>query len=95
MTLVQASGEPSNPWDTDVSTDTETQINALVQNYPRGLIDGTLIQQNDRKVLLSATGSRPTTADTLEVEGVSHAIVSVREIAPSGVALYYEVQARR
>lgn len=94
VTLIQDSGEPSTPWQTDTSSETQTNINAVVQMYPRRLIDGTLIRESDRRVMMSATGPRPTTADRLVVEGRSHAIVSVRETAPSGVPLYYEVQAR-
>lgn len=95
VTLTQSSGEPANPWDTDTSTDAATAINAVVQEYPQSMIDGTLIRQSDRRVMMAATGPKPTTADTLTIDSVVYEIVSVRETSPSGVALYYEVQARK
>jgi hypothetical protein len=94
VTLTQDSGEPANPWDTDTSTETVTNMAALIQNYPLGMIDGTLIRAEDRKVMLPATGPRPTTADKLTIAGKVYAIVSIMETSPSGVPLFYEVQAR-
>lgn len=94
VTLTQTASAPANPWDTDVSTDTATQIPAMVSDYPQSMIDGTLIQQDDRRVMLAATGPQPSTADTLTIGGKVHRIISVRSTTPSGVPLYYECQAR-
>lgn len=94
VTLTQTASAPVNPWDADASTDTATQIPALVRDYPQSMIDGTLIQQNDRRVMIAATGPTPSTADTLTIGGVVHRIINVRSTTPSGVPLYYEVQAR-
>lgn len=93
VTLKQTSGAPANPWETG-GTVTETEIAAVVQMYARGQIDGTIIKQGDRRIMLAATGPRPSTADTLEVAGTDYRILNVDEVAPSGVAIYYELQAR-
>lgn len=82
-----------NPWDAD-GPDTITWLAGNVQMYAKSEIDGALIQQGDRKVMLSATGERPTTADKLRIGGDDFAVVAVNEVAPQGVALFYEVQAR-
>lgn len=94
VTLTQKASAPVNPWDADSSTDTETELPALVQMFPMSMIDGTLIQMNDRKVMVAATGPVPKTADTLTIAGVVHRIINVRSTTPSGVPLYYEIQAR-
>lgn len=94
-TLTRTNSAPVNPWDTDSSTTETFDIPALVQMYPRDMIDGTLIRAEDRKVMLAANGEKPTTADTLTISGADYEIMKVDETAPSGVPLYYEVQARK
>lgn len=94
VTLIQKAGAPVNPWDANTGTTVTTELPALVQDYPQSMIDGTLIQQNDKRIMLSATGPKPTTADTLTIGNVVHRIISVRSTAPSGVAMFYQVQAR-
>ena len=84
----------ANPWDA-AGADTTFQLSGFVQDYPRSQIDGTLIRQEDRKVFIAAeNGTKPLVSDRLTISGVSYAVVSVREIAPAGVPLYYEAQAR-
>jgi len=92
--LLQTTGEPENPWEADTSAITATVVAGNVQMYPRAIIDGTLIQTDDRKVMLAATGPRPTTADRLRIGGVEHKIINVDELAPQRVPIYYIVQVR-
>jgi len=94
VTLQVQSGVPVNPWDAPSGTLTESELPAMVSDFPATMIDGTLIQQGDRRVMVSARGPKPTTADNLVIADVVHRIVSVRETGPSGVPLYYIVQAR-
>lgn len=94
VTLTQTASAPANPWDADASTDTATQLPAMISDFPQSMIDGTLIQQGDRRVMIAATGPTPTTADTLTIGGKVHRIINVRSTTPSGVPLYYEIQAR-
>jgi hypothetical protein len=93
VTLKQATNAPANPWGTG-GTVTETELPAIIQDYPRSMIDGTVIQMGDRRVMMSALGPRPSTGDTLEVQGQDFRVLMVKDLAPSGVALYYELQAR-
>jgi hypothetical protein len=99
--LLRPSILPENPWDFGAGEDSsgaypfdEFDLPALVSYFPQSMIDGTLIQVDDRRVMVSARGPKPTTADKLVIAGVTHRIISVRETGPSGVALYYFVQAR-
>jgi hypothetical protein len=94
VTLQTPTGTPANPWDAPTGAPVSTELPALVQVYPQSMIDGKLIQQGDRRVMVSALGPKPTTADRLVIQSVTHRIISVEETGPSGVALFYEVQAR-
>lgn len=87
------SGEQVNPWSA-AGTETTFDLTGNVQSYPRSMIDGTLIQTDDRRVMVSATGEVPTTADKLRIGSTDYQIISVNEKAPQGVPLYFEVQVR-
>jgi hypothetical protein len=93
-TLIVPSEQPTNPWSPEADEPTESQLPAMVQSYPQSMIDGTLIQQNDRRVMLAANGLKPSTSHKLQIGSVVYRILSVKEVSPSGVALYYELQAR-
>lgn len=96
VTLRVVTGEPVNPWDTDTSASQNFEVPAMVSDYPRDMIDGTLIRATDKRVLIAAeNGTVPTTSMIAVISGVEHTIVSVDELAPSGVALYYECQCRK
>lgn len=92
--LVRTTGG-STPWDGTSPSETTYDLAGMVSDYPRSLVDGTLIKAEDRRVMLAATGERPLTTDKLRIASVDYEIVRVRDMSPSGVPLYYEVQARR
>lgn len=94
VTLLEPAAQPENPWDTPAGSPTEHEVNAIVQDYPASMIDGTLIQQGDKRIMISATVIRPEVNWRVIDRGVSYAIMMVREIGPSGIALYYELQGR-
>jgi hypothetical protein len=95
VTLVQGQADPATPWDTGYYGEPEEyELPAIVSDFPQTMIDGTLIQQGDRRVMLAATGPKPTTADRLNILGTVYRIISVREAGPSGVPLYYFAQCR-
>lgn len=77
-------------------TDTDYACEVVVTNYAQSAIDGTLIHQNDRKVLLSTKGLTitPTDGDKITVAGLTFEIVSLKPLAPGGVNVLWEVQAR-
>lgn len=92
VTLIEPN-PAATPWTTG-GTETETELPAIIQDYPRSMIDGTVIQMGDRRVMMSALGPRPSTGDRLRVAGQEFRVLMVKDLAPSGVALYYELQAR-
>lgn len=94
VTLLEPAAQPTNPWDTPAGAPTQHEVNAVISDYPLSMIDGTLIRQGDKRIMLSATVVAPEVNWRVISSGVNYAILSVREIGPGGVALYYEVQAR-
>ena len=95
VTLVRPN-QNATPWSTTTPTATiETELPAMVQSYPQSMIDGTLIRAEDRRVMIAAGTIAPLVSDRLRIGTITYQIVSVMETAPSGVALYYEVQARK
>ena len=94
VTLQVPSSAPANPWDAPAGAPDETELPALVSDFPQSMIDGTLIQQGDRRVMVSARGHKPTTADKLVIGTETYRIISVRDTGQSRVHLYYMLQAR-
>jgi hypothetical protein len=85
----------TNPWEgSGFIPGASTNVPAMVSRFARNLIDGTLIRATDKRVMIAGTAPRPDTNWTVTIGGVSHAIVNVIDLAPSGVVLYYELQAR-
>ena len=94
VTLLEPATQPANPWDSPAGAPIEHEVNAVISDYPLSMIDDTLIRQGDKRMMLSATVVAPKVNWRVISGGVNYAILSVREIGPGGVALYYEVQAR-
>lgn len=92
--LLEPAAQPTDPWDTPAGAPTQHEVNAIISDYPLTMIDGTLIRQGDKRLMVSATGPAPKVNWRVTSSGVTYAILSVREIGPGGVALYYELQAR-
>ena len=94
VSIIRTTGAAANPWEAPTGTVT-LPVTAYVSRYSRALVDGTLIKDGDRRVMIAAdNGTVPTTTDRLRIAGVDHSIVSVEDYAPQGVSLYYIVQAR-
>lgn len=94
VTLLEPAAQPVNPWDSPAGDPTEHEVNAMVSDYPQGMIDGELIQRGDKRIMLSTTGPIPAINWRIIVGGVNYAIMMVREYQPSGVTLYAECQLR-
>lgn len=90
-----------NPGDPDIvvyadpATDTENAAYAVEDGYKADEIDGTMVQQDDRRYWVPASGlSEPRTIDRLTDGSDSLTIISCKRIAPGAVVLLYEVQCR-
>lgn len=78
----------------------DTEVNdaatGVLRSYQQKLIDGMVVQPNDRKLMLDATTvtSAPDTTDEVDIGGTRFQIVKVRTFAPAGVVIAYDCQVR-
>ncbi|MBK9073317.1 MAG: hypothetical protein IPL79_20305 [Myxococcales bacterium] len=99
-TIKRASGGPVTPWDTGAATAAYFEVTALADEQRLRDINGTLIGQTVRTLMVDATGTVPLKSDVIAV-GIRAAavdantewaqILEVRTTAPGGVALYHEL----
>ena len=77
-------------------TDDETDVKALFTQFSKKDIDGDLIRQTDKRVLIAASGiSEPNTDDKISDGGTEYAVINTETIAPGDTAVLYMVQVRR
>lgn len=95
--LSQTTVTGGNPWDpgSGSSTTVNTDVTVVVSEYALSEIDGTTIQAGDRKVLMTATaGVAPKPSNVLTISGTAYTVINAMPLAPAGIAVMYEVQAR-
>lgn len=87
------SGTAYNP----TRTTTSHTCTVVVVDYKNFEIDGTIIKQGDKRVLVSTGGLAvaPAVHDVLAIGGVDHAVLAVMPLDPGGTTVYWELQARR
>ena len=79
---------------------TDYAVHVVEQRYEQSEVDGTLVQANDRRFIVSAIADSgvalvaPSSAHKLIVGGVELAIVAVLPEQPGDIALDYTVQCR-
>lgn len=95
--LTQTSVAGGDAWDPGSGTETtvNTDVTIVVSEYALSEIDGTTIQAGDRKVLMTATaGVEPRPSDVLTISGKAYTVINAMPLAPAGIVVMYEVQAR-
>lgn len=70
-------------------------MKAVVLDYSAALIDGSVIQVGDKKVLLESAATAPLATDRFSWQGVDYQIIKVKPLAPSGQNVMFELQVRR
>lgn len=97
-TINRDSFSGGNAWDksSGSTTTADTTVRCAVVDYADNEIDGTLIKRNDKRVYVAASGLAITLAlsDRITIGGVSHAIIGMKTLAPAGIVIFYELQAR-
>lgn len=86
----------STPWNPAAGASTEYPCAVIVTYYVDSLLNGSSIKQGDKKIIVAAADLpiTPTTTDTITVNGEKYSVVNVKNVAPGGVSLIYEIQAR-
>lgn len=75
---------------------TDYTVKGLLLGYKDRDIDGTRIQANDRKCIISASGLSPVpaTGDILTASSVSYSVISVKTYEVNGTTFAYVLQIR-
>ena len=86
----------SSPWDPAQTGYTDYESTALITGYEESSVDGTLIKNDDKKVLLSAQGLdiTPDYSDKLIYGTQEYEIRNISPLAPGGTVVLYELQIR-
>ena len=95
--LTQTTVTGGDPWDPGSGTPTtvNTDVTIVVSEYALSEIDGTTIQAGDRKVLMTAmAGVEPKPSDVLTISGTAYTVINAMPLAPAGIAVMHEIQAR-
>jgi hypothetical protein len=93
-TLKRESGTAYDPdAGATVPTYTSTPTTAAVFAMPQKYIDGTLILQGDQQAFM-APGVEPKQGDMVTWAGRDLSVISVKPVAPAGVAVLFEAQLR-
>ena len=80
---------------TTVGANTDTVLNAVVSQFNKGEVDGTLVLATDVKVVADAVKAiAKEDADQILIGGKAHRIIDIKEINPAGTPLAYIIQAR-
>jgi hypothetical protein len=75
---------------------TTVAVTCVVFDYERKFVDGTTILNGDKQCFMSVVaGAEPKAGDRLTWQGVSHAVVHVKKLAPAGISVLYELQVRQ
>ena len=91
-------GEPSGPpWAPEPGEPTFHAATVAVVAYDNENRDGTLVQMNDVRVLVSVAGLdiTPNVSDRLHVGSAEYAIIRVSPLGPDGVPRFYDLQVRQ
>jgi len=75
-------------------TDTDTEITGVVTLYKTSEIDGTVIKQNDKQVLLDSTVAPVKDGKIVDGSDV-YQIVDFETLSPASTVVLYKVQVRK
>ena len=82
---------------TNVPTYTDHSVSGVIGNYQGRITEsGTLVQTDDKKILVSVGAAPEPTAGAQIIDGATvYVVQTVKALNPAGVALIYELQGRR
>jgi hypothetical protein len=94
-TLSKQGADTGQPWDPEPGAATTSAIILCDIGYSLVNRNETLVQQGDRRVLISAAGSEPVVGDEVIVESVTYTLVESMPLTPGGTVLMYEAILRK
>ncbi|MDZ7906424.1 MAG: hypothetical protein U5N55_12060 [Cypionkella sp.] len=91
VTLQKRTAVPATPWDAGADTFTDSPMIAVDDQYRVRDAAGNLLQKSMRTLLVGVSGPAPAKADRVIVRGETFEVAEVREAAPGGQAVFYEI----
>lgn len=76
------------------NTPTDTTVRGMVFDYEVGELDGSVIQRQDKEILISTIGTVINKDDTIVDNGVEYNIINLEEAQPGPDKLVYIIQGR-
>jgi len=98
MTLkVQTGADYDEDTQTNVPTYDDHPVQGIIGNYQGRVTEsGTLVQTDDKKILVSIGTSPEPTAGAQIIDGSTvYVVQTVKSLNPAGIALIYELQGRK
>jgi len=97
VTLTSVTQGTYNPaTGTKTNSTSDSTVKAMLLNYRDSEIDGTLILQGDRRIVIAARGAVvPETDDLITANSIEYRLISVRQVSEASNALIYSCQARQ
>lgn len=98
VSIVYRSQGIYNPTNDDIAgASSETvDVYGVFLDYDERNIDGTLIRQGDKKMLLAAKNiQRPIINDIINDGEIEYSIVNIKELAPGDETIIYQLQLRK
>lgn len=94
---IQAGAAYDPDTQTNVPTYTDHAVSGVIGNYKGRVTEsGTLVQTDDKKILVSVGTAPEPTAGAQIIDGsTAYVVQTVKALNPAGVALIYELQGRR
>ncbi|MDZ7906182.1 MAG: hypothetical protein U5N55_10715 [Cypionkella sp.] len=91
VTLQKRVQVPATPWEAGADTFTDYTIRAVDNLYRVRDATGNLLQKSMRTLTVGVSGPAPAKADRVIVRGETFEIAEVRETAPGGGSVMYEI----
>ena len=79
---------------TEPTSETVTAF-GVITNYSSALVDGSIIQKGDNRLLVEAEKTIPQTVQSVTIGGTTYQVITVQRISPGGVDIMYQIQVRR
>ena len=94
--IVKPGAETGAEYNPTIGAGTPQAFTAVLTDYRQGERDGTLVQINDRRAIVSTEGLAvvPTPQDRFRIDGKDFEIVSVSPVQPAETVVIYKLQVR-
>jgi hypothetical protein len=95
VTVTEGTADATKPWRGGTATQSSESSYGVMLDYKAEHIDGTRIQQGDKKVFVQQTTTPPKPQGLVKFDSDVWKIVNVETLAPNGTPIMYVLQVRQ